>query len=773
MSSLLKTSMKRAVAESFLSDLSTNKNNYFFFIAKSTNWSDENFPPAYVDSIRNEYDVMNNIIAYKKIDGSSVMFAVPKYLWTTGTVYDKYTDSEDMFDEVSPSKFYVVTSQNHIFKCLGNNNGGVSTVVPETVQVFRFKLSDGYIWKYIGTVIETNLPIELSEYLVVNFIVDKTNTDTQTQYLAQFQSIPGEITSIVPYNTTNTPVYSRTIQKPQSGASVFSLKVFSFTNSNGVKTIRITDPSSLQRIIETGTNGFTSYALRVDYSDINTNEIGNYGIITSEVITAQYAEFVIADDIYPFRVTVGGQEQQYPPIVSVEIIPFAKIYGNGVGGLISPIMSSEKRIVSFDVTSSGKDYTSIFSSVVSPPGAGVTLAHPDIQFILSPKEGHSGNILKELNVKDLVIFSKINKEDSIKFMNKGSYRMFGIIKNPVLSSSQRIAGSDVRAYKDISVIYEGNSTNLNNVVSELVKDSNTLMIGKETYSVTQIDKIKSVNDTTKEVVFRTLDSFSAYRDYQSHKNNFILQVLDNSSFAVGEKITQRIPANTLFAGVSFGYEIITTGIIVEKPNINDLLVLTTNNYFVIGQPIEGEISFYSSSVLQVKPSYGEGLYFTDTIQFKEDGNFKVYDVGSSYFELSNTSMYSGLHSFHISTSISGQTGGIDVTSVSLTPASFSEGDIIIQGSTGSYSAEYGKGVVYEWDFINSSHGILRMTDVFGKFTSVESDGITLGKLGNFQLGKIEYPEILQTSGEVLYIDSMRKIQRIPGQEEEFRVLLQF
>jgi hypothetical protein len=151
----------------------------------------------------------------------------------------------------------------------------------------------------------------------------------------------------------------------------------------------------------------------------------------------------------------------------------------------------------------------------------------------------------------------------------------------------------------------------------------------------------------------------------------------------------------------------------------------------------------------------------------------VYDVGSSYFELSNTSMYSGLHSFHISTSISGQTGGIDVTSVPLTPASFSEGDIIIQGSTGSYSTEYGKGVVYEWDFINSSHGILRMTDVFGKFTSVESDGITLGKLGNFQLGKIEYPEILQTSGEVLYIDSMRKIQRIPGQEEEFRVLLQF
>ena len=98
MSSLLKTSMKRAVAESFLSDLSTNKNNYFFFIAKSTNWSDENFPPAYVDSIRNEYDVMNNIIAYKKIDGSSVMFAVPKYLWTTGTVYDKYTDSEDMLN---------------------------------------------------------------------------------------------------------------------------------------------------------------------------------------------------------------------------------------------------------------------------------------------------------------------------------------------------------------------------------------------------------------------------------------------------------------------------------------------------------------------------------------------------------------------------------------------------------------------------------------------------------------------------------------------------
>ena len=772
MSSLLKTSMKRAVAESFLSDLSTNKNNYFFFIAKSTVWADEDFPEEYVDSVRNEYNVMNNIIAYKKIDGSSVMFAVPKYVWTEGTVYDEYTDSSDMFDEVSPSKFYVVTDQNHIFKCLGNNNGGVSTSVPETVQVFRFKLSDGYIWKYIGTVIETNLPIELSQYLVVNFIVDKTNTDTQTQYLAQFQSIPGEITAIVPYNNTQTPVYSRTLQR-ENDSSVFCLKVFSFTNIDGVKTIKITDPSSLQRITQTATNGFTSYALRVDYSEINTSEIGNYGIIVGENITSEYAEFQIVDDLYSFQVTIEGQQQQYPPIVSVEIIPFAKIYGNGFGALISPNMNIDKKIVSFDITSSGKDYTSIFSSVVSPPGAGATLTHPDMQFVLSPKEGHSGNILKELNVKDLVIFGKINKEDSIKFMNKGSYRMFGIIKNPILSSSQRIAGSDVRSYKDISVIYEGNSNNLNNVVSDLVKDSNILMIGKETYSVTKIDKIKSVNDTTKEVVFRTLDSFSAYRDYQSQKNNFVLKLLDNSSFVVGEKITQRIPANTLFGGVSFGYELVATGIIVEKQNTNDLLVLSTSNYFVIGQPIEGEISFYSSSILQVRPSYGEGLYFTDTVTFKEDGNFKVYDVGSSYFELNNTSMYSGLHSFHISTSISGQTGGIDITSVPLTRSSFSEGQIIVQGSTGSYSSEYGRGVVYEWNFINSSHGILMMTDVFGKFTTVESRGITLGKLGDFQLGKIEYPEILQTSGEVLYIDSMRKIQRMPGQEEEFRVLLEF
>ena len=54
------------------------------------------------------------------------------------------------------SKYYVVTDEYNVYKCLDNNNGGVSTVKPIGTQVLPIPLSDGYVWKYLF-----NIPIAL------------------------------------------------------------------------------------------------------------------------------------------------------------------------------------------------------------------------------------------------------------------------------------------------------------------------------------------------------------------------------------------------------------------------------------------------------------------------------------------------------------------------------------------------------------------------------------------------------------------------------------
>lgn len=55
-------------------------------------------------------------------------------------------------DSLETSKFYCVTSDYHVYKCLDNNGGSVSTVKPFSITHKLIELSDGYIWKYMYTI---------------------------------------------------------------------------------------------------------------------------------------------------------------------------------------------------------------------------------------------------------------------------------------------------------------------------------------------------------------------------------------------------------------------------------------------------------------------------------------------------------------------------------------------------------------------------------------------------------------------------------------------
>lgn len=123
MGTYIKSSIRTSTSQSMLQDIERNVNQYFFFIAKSTAWSNDSSPDSYIDTVKNEYDLSRNIIGYKKIRAEDILFSIRRYDWIGGTVYDQYTDSEDLFDKDSPKIFYVYTINRNIYKCL-NNNGG-------------------------------------------------------------------------------------------------------------------------------------------------------------------------------------------------------------------------------------------------------------------------------------------------------------------------------------------------------------------------------------------------------------------------------------------------------------------------------------------------------------------------------------------------------------------------------------------------------------------------------------------------------------------------
>ena len=776
MASYLKASIQRSYAESFLADLERNDNQYFFFISKSTAWSTEPNPTAYVDSVGSEYQVMNNIIGYKKLNPQNIIFALPRYEWLGNTKYDQYNDTDALFDDTNPKIFYVVTDQNNIYKCLGNGGGVPSTIKPSGVLTSPFGSSDGYVWQYIATVKEGDLPYELTDYIPVDFATTSTDTETSSQYNTQISAVNASITRIGLVNSSGASagVYTNAITNDLIGGNnAHTIVVTGFDPVTN--TVTTTDDGSRGILNFSGVDisKYIGYVLRVDYSTVNGTEENNYAIITGVASTANSFTFTLQNDVVDFTVTPSGNGN----IASVEIVPYIKIVGNGSGAYAFPTMNASRQISAVKVVNAGRNYSAALVEVASPKSAVTN--HPTLTAVLSPKGGHGSNILKELNIKDILIIVNITEEDSAKIIGGGSYRQFGIIKNPVLGDGSGIAaGREDLYYRDISLI----STSGTALSSDFSSGEANIIIGTETYSSAKVVGVKSIN--SPQITLKTLNASGRFITKQDRINDYALTLTADPpvDFQVGETVEQIIPAATVLSGISYGFDITTQGRVVYTSGTELGVRLTSSGNFInqAGLPIVGLLSGVTGTISSVAPSYGESVWVTDTVNssatFLSRGGtqnfYKVVEAGQAYFDADSTPAYRGVHVVELGTSLNSAVGVVDTTSAVLTQNSFSNGDLVTQGVTGTYG-NYASGQVYHWEFINNSYGMLHLTNVVGSFKSVAVDGLSGSTLGAYIVTNVDLPEIDRTSGEILYIDNVRPIQRTVGQQEEFRVRLGF
>lgn len=784
MGSYIKASMERSYAESFLAELERNDNQYFLFIGKGTTWANENSPPAYTDSVASEYQVMNDIIGYKKLSPENVLFAIPRYEWISGTVYDQYSDTTELFSENNPQIFYVVTDENKIYKCLSNNNGAPSTVKPTPVITSPFTTSDNYRWKYLSTVRESDLPYELTDYVPVDFAKSATDTETQNQYNSQIDAINSSITRINVQNGSPAAKYLNTVYSTDNSPITLNVGSFSVDSTNSsIKYVRITDPASRTKIttldVGTVTNNYVGYVLRVNASTVNPKEVNNYGIITAINVQSNYVEFTVRNDVVDFVVTPSTTTSDYS---SVHIIPYVKIVGSGSGAYAFPVMKADKTIQSIDVVNGGRGYSNATARVTSFKQAGTV--DPTVGVVLSPKGGHGSNILKELNVKDVLIVVKVGEYDAAKIRGGGKYRQFGIIKNPVLSDgTARVAGKENLNYRNISLVPVDQFID----VGDFGLGVGNIIIGSESYASA---KPVSVNSkTSSRILLKTLNTSGKFITTQDRLNDYALLIgAVPSPFSIGETVRQIVPAGTVIgSGISYGYDLVVEGRVVEYQSGRLSVRLSSGGNFVRGKTVTGLVTGVTASVLDtdlaVTPRYGELVWISQG--FAADGEslsfrtrnfrqklYRINEVSEPYFDLENTPSYSGLHVLNMVTSISGICAGTDTTSAPITRTAFVNGQFVQQGTSAGYG-NYAYGQVFDWEYISPSSGRLYLTDVVGSFQSVETHGLTGTQLGEYIIASVNAPEIDRTSGEVIYINNVRPITRATGQEEEFRLRLGF
>lgn len=174
----------------------SNSNVYVTF-GRSFAWDNESAPDQANTGVATFYEVWNNMIGGKRVTGNDIRHAIPRFNWTTNTVYYAYNDIVDSRTLKSANTaFYVVTDDWNVYKCLSNNYGTVSTSKPTSIStVTDFQTSDGYIWKYMYTISAD----ERLRFVTKNYIPVKTLEvdDGSLQWGVQNNAISGAIHNIV------------------------------------------------------------------------------------------------------------------------------------------------------------------------------------------------------------------------------------------------------------------------------------------------------------------------------------------------------------------------------------------------------------------------------------------------------------------------------------------------------------------------------------------------------------------------------------------------
>ena len=191
MAAIITEKFRTHSAKQFIEDFGESASSTYMFIGRSYPWTDDTSPPSPANSTGEEYDAYSDMVALKKVSSADVTHAISRENWTSGTTYDEYdhtiststTSSGTSATNLYDSKYYVITDEFHVYKCIrtGRDSNGdtvASTVKPTgTSATLLVETADtgaqsgrGYIWKYMYTVSAA----DTIKFVTTDFIPVKT-----------------------------------------------------------------------------------------------------------------------------------------------------------------------------------------------------------------------------------------------------------------------------------------------------------------------------------------------------------------------------------------------------------------------------------------------------------------------------------------------------------------------------------------------------------------------------------------------------------------------
>jgi len=451
-------------------------------------YSDTN-PPNVATGIANTmYAVWNKMIAGKLLNTSDVAYVVPRYNWTANTIYTKYDPTdEDMLSK----KFYVLTSNYDVYKCLDNNSDVASTVEPTFIPSSDWATpqttSDGYVWKYMFSLDNTDTNFT-QKFLTTDYMPVKNLTANSSEPLNQWSvqqaAIDGALENIIMISGG----LGYTI--PHDGVLTITFAGGGGTGATGTANVSngaISQINILNQGIDYGTNvsrTFTSVVnsnvLTHSGSSIPTDYIGSS--ITGNTIPANTYVTGLENGTTPKKVYLSANGTANNTVGGGLISGFPRVVvsnGAGSGAVITSIVANT-RVTGTTIVNAGTGYVEpIVITLVSDGSNAVaqitdtdvdingTILEIDVQergngynntrvlisggqgtgasaYVLpGPPGGHGSDPVSELGAKNLMISLALNGSESGNLSSTlgYKYRQAALVLNPNLMGTTNRANA--------------------------------------------------------------------------------------------------------------------------------------------------------------------------------------------------------------------------------------------------------------------------------------------------------------------------------------------
>jgi|TARA_B110000908_G_scaffold25011_1_gene28802 hypothetical protein len=183
MTAIVTSNFRVVNAENFKEDVKDAGTSVYVGIGKPDVWSNtlsdttDTTPTVPVDALDTLGEAHQNLIGLKLIGVNDISHIVPRHTWTAAVQYVAW-DSDDA--AIYDKKFYVVTSEFKVYKCIVAGTSG-STIQPTQTLTDPTAESDGFTWKYMYTVSVA----DAEKFLTTSYLPVKTvsNIDADTGVL--------------------------------------------------------------------------------------------------------------------------------------------------------------------------------------------------------------------------------------------------------------------------------------------------------------------------------------------------------------------------------------------------------------------------------------------------------------------------------------------------------------------------------------------------------------------------------------------------------------